>query len=328
MLRFGSITTAARVSFLPLRALQRHSACTIPRSTVRSLTTRSRSTIPRMGQEDHASALQNLLQRVSEIDAEITNTIPTTTGHKQNIQICRGYVDTQGYGLQNLQHLRNSLQESTAYQVMPEIASDVIHLAVVPQHGGGEIYVFNDNAFITWGVEELQADEFLRFIRGSEKRFAHVETVRMEYTVDEDELTDVKGDTILLNPYTTSPALAKAAFSYGLAHSLKLSGFETLLTQCLSDVEHLPLRIMADIAEPLNTHEAKLNIGRILQVQQRWAFYSGFADTANVYWARPELKECYDKILLNQDMKSRIAAVNTKLAYLSQLATALGSMTK
>ncbi|KAG0171777.1 hypothetical protein DFQ30_000384 [Apophysomyces sp. BC1015] len=267
-----------------------------------------------MGQKDEAGALQSLLKRVMEIDAEITNTVPPTE-YNHNTQKCRAYCTAEEYDLPKLEEL---LKQSTAYQSMPSITPDALHLAVVPERGGGEVFVFSNGTFVAWGVQQSQTDEFFRdcvrgLQSGVELRPIRIETENMEYTVDEDEMTDMKGDMILLNPHIPSPTLAKVAFSYGLARSTKLSALESLMEEHLSAMKRIPMLLMDDRPITMGRREIKMKLGELLHFRQQWVSWEGSLDEADFYWARPELKDCYNKVLRNTDVRPRIAVLNRKL---------------
>lgn len=72
---------------------------------------------------------------------------------------------------------------------MPLIAADMIHIEVVDH--GGEIFAFSNGTYVTWGVQDAKADEFLNeCIRVSSVQvnpIAEIETEDAEFVLDTDE---------------------------------------------------------------------------------------------------------------------------------------------
>lgn len=75
---------------------------------------------------------------------------------------------------------------------MPVVTSDLVHVEVSPDLGGGEIFVFTNGTFVSWGVQDAQVQVFMKnCIRGTAPvelfPAAEIESEDAEFTFDADE---------------------------------------------------------------------------------------------------------------------------------------------
>ncbi|KAG1441621.1 hypothetical protein G6F56_011395 [Rhizopus delemar] len=201
-----------------------------------------------------------------EIDADITNT-PLPQEYKPNTQLCKAYTTSDFYHLDRLQYL---LSKQSEFRATDELkANDMLH--IVDQEKGGEIFAFSNGSLSFWGLEISQQEKFLGYIRDSQEVKVSEKSESVEFTVDEDEVTDMKGDVILLNPYNIQ--LSKLAFSYGLGRAAKVASVE-------ADFDGLMLH-MSDDTQLLS----KTVYSRFFKNAQ-----DGFLGTAELNWSKAELK--------------------------------------
>ncbi|KAK4514169.1 inc metabolism membrane protein [Mucor velutinosus] len=99
---------------------------------------------------------------------------------------------------------------------------DMLHISNA--QSGGDVYLFSNGTVVFWGSDQGKQAGFLHFIRQQQSTSKAVESKEVvEYTIDEDEVTDMKGDIVILDPYIPSVDLSKNAFSHGLGRAAKLS---------------------------------------------------------------------------------------------------------
>ncbi|CEP19560.1 hypothetical protein [Parasitella parasitica] len=137
-----------------------------------------------------------------------------------------------------------------------------------------------------------------------------------EYTIDEDEATDMKGDIMILNPYFPSIELSKIAFSYGLGRAAKLNSIERCIEDYLSDISSIPGDLCnADYKD--GKWSNRLLIGKLMFIQQRMIKGSrdGLLGTTDFHWAKPELEGYVNKISDKFDVVARIAILNKQIEY-------------
>ncbi|KAI9021450.1 hypothetical protein CLU79DRAFT_835691 [Phycomyces nitens] len=243
--------------------------------------------IRRLWKENDSGSLQNLLQKVNEIDSEFTEIFEP---FKPLTQTCKAYCTADAY---QIALLKQMVADSSVYNLMPEMTDDMLHISVGPSNGGGEIFVYKDGTFATWAVNDETSQQFLdSFIRSRvEVRPKYeIETESIKFVVDEDEQTNIRGDLILLNPYSPSPQLAKAAFSLALGRATRLSTIESSVDKYLGSIEDIPSKLAKGKYWSFSK-ESRVKQGQLMCLYQQLGMHSdGFLDTPDLQWVQPELQ--------------------------------------
>ncbi|KAJ1505482.1 hypothetical protein HMI54_005903 [Coelomomyces lativittatus] len=233
--------------------------------------------------------------------------------------------------------LTQVLSKTPEFKLLPELASDVLHVQArltptedqAHHEGEGELFVFKDGSFVTWGRGHLIGHQFYQSILTKDhvQILPHksLEIEEMEYIEDVAENTSLTGDTILIGQ-TPSPALSKLAFSHGLSRSTKVAVLEHVLEGYLNSTRHVPMKLASGQPLKLSRSEILVKIGEVLSVRALLNL-SGTAesllDTPEYYWSRPQLEEYYNKVSKWLDIKPRIAVLNQKLDYAAEFAEVL-----
>lgn len=194
----------------------------------------------------------------------------------------------------------------------------------------GEFFVFRGGCFVAWGTTEAENEKFLNDIikaPGAEVgTYDKYETEEMDWVVNYNEQTTLQNDTIIIGPSPPAP-LSKLAFSHGLARSAKLGILEVLLDNYLNSTRYIPHVLSTGRAVPLTRREVMRKLGDLMILRAMLNLNSSSAesllDTPDYYWSKPQLEEYYNRITRCLDVKPRIAVLNQKLDYASELAALL-----
>ncbi|OAD74991.1 hypothetical protein PHYBLDRAFT_67758 [Phycomyces blakesleeanus NRRL 1555(-)] len=246
--------------------------------------------------ENDSGALQNLLEKVNEIENEFTEIFQP---FKPLTHTCKAYCTADAYQI-NL--LKPMVADSPIYSLVPEIADDMLHISVGATSGGGEIFVCADGTFTTWAVSDQTSQHFLdNFVRSAVeiRSKSTIETEIINFVVDEDELTNVKGDLILLNPYSPSPQFSKAAFSLALGRAAKLSTFESSMDKYLASIEDIPIKLANGERALSSSKESRVLEAKLMCLHQQLGMNAtdGFLETPDFQWTQPELQDYCSKII-------------------------------
>ncbi|CAO3630734.1 unnamed protein product [Mucor hiemalis] len=258
-----------------------------------------------IGTEKDTGALQDLLRRVMEIDAQITNT--AVVNFKPKTQICTGYCVADAL---DLHEITSKLSSSSDFHVTNTHSfSNMIH--ILDQAHGGDVYLFSNGTFVCWGLDQLQQEKILNYC-GERSPMIGTTFESMEYIIDEDEVTDIKGDVILLNPHVPSIELSKVAFSFSLGRAAKLASIEKSLEDYLTMIDAI---LFENEKNLLST--GRPSTTQLLRIRQRMMKGSrdGFLGTSDFHWTRPELQGYVDKISTTFDVQTRIQILNKKMEY-------------
>ncbi|KAI8637384.1 hypothetical protein BD408DRAFT_424576 [Parasitella parasitica] len=268
----------------------------------------SQKNFRQVGIEKDAGALQDLLRRVMEVDADITKT--PVAGFSPKTQSCIAYCLADEFSLEVI-----SRKFPFGEYVVTNTYDDMLHISNTVL--GGDIHMFNNGIVSFWGFDQTNQDKFLNNFRKHENAVCFTEAKETaEYAIDEDEVTDMKGDVMILNPHIPPINLSKIAFSYGLGRAAKLNSIEHSLKDYLAEINGIPDDFCnAECTDGRLSN--RLLTGKLLCIQQRMVKGSrdGLLGTSDFHWARPELKGYVDKISARFDVAARIAILNKLIEY-------------
>ncbi|ORX36700.1 hypothetical protein BD324DRAFT_626869 [Kockovaella imperatae] len=209
----------------------------------------------------------------------------------------------------------------------------------------GEVWVFNSGNFVTWGLTEEEGKAFLTDV--IRRRSANIEVQRlpereyeveeMDFIVDPDAQTDIRGNLILLgapptlSSFPDSPKLAallaRYTLSLSLSRSSSLSVLEGRLEDHIASVSYLPRALERSGAQPMQRREVIRKLGELMTLRMAvntWG--GGLEDTPDIYWAEPQLEEYFDWIATEFEIKERIETFNKKCDYAQEIQSTLRAL--
>ncbi|KAI7900595.1 uncharacterized protein BX663DRAFT_150713 [Cokeromyces recurvatus] len=259
-----------------------------------------------------------------EIESRITNSKTMITAECKPIHVikqCKAFCLSDHFHLSTITSRLNN-NTNDGFKVKPTNSSLLLH--ILDNQYGGEIYIFDNGTLTCWGIEQDRQEIFLNnYIRSLTPNNQVEESIEVaEYTIDEDEITDMKNGTILLNPDLPQIQLSKIAFSYGLGRAAKLTSIEANLDAYLSKMNE---KILTDNNEKRiddKNYTALSIIKDYLFVRHRVIQNSqdGFlGTTSKFHWEKKELEECVRKVSYRFDIDARITILNKKLDYAKEI---------
>ncbi|PWZ02497.1 hypothetical protein BCV70DRAFT_196739 [Testicularia cyperi] len=126
-------------------------------------------------------------------------------------------------------------------------------------------------------------------------------------------------------PYTSfgtewTPALARLAFSQGLARSARLSVQESSLSRFLTTVSSIPSQLETVGKVPLSRTSVIKHMGTLLRLRQTANLdRDNFYDEPEVYWENSRLEDHYRSICHELDISQRFETLNEKLDHCENL---------
>ncbi|ANB14041.1 hypothetical protein AWJ20_4997 [Sugiyamaella lignohabitans] len=134
------------------------------------------------------------------------------------------------------------------------------------------------------------------------------------------------GDVIYIRGETSMARLLdKAAFSSGLARNTKLAALEISLDNYIKSIKELSDNLATGRKIELRGSEVLQITGKLLQIRGHLNLYSELIETPDLYWSEPQLEQLYSLISRKLDVSPRIAILNKRLDYASELAGILKS---
>jgi len=185
-----------------------------------------------------------------------------------------------------------------------------------------------DGTIVTWGLTEEDNLRLLDQIKPAEiEPYRDIEEEELEYIQDDQLRTGVMGDTVLLGHEEDAEGIiyAKLAFSNGIARSTKLAVLEEQLESYLDSTREIPRILARGKKLPWGRAKTMQKVGELLAFRGELNLHSELVETPDLYWAKPQLEEYYNRISRRLDIAVRITILNQKLDYANELAAFLRS---
>ncbi|TFK75233.1 hypothetical protein BDN72DRAFT_892574 [Pluteus cervinus] len=207
----------------------------------------------------------------------------------------------------------------------------------------GEIFVFSNGSFVSWGLGETEARKFFAEVlaRAPGLQVAPLkepETEELEFVVDPIEATRLQGDLIILGQAGEDPLqqnlppmvfpqetlLARYAFSQALSRSTALSGLETSLDDYLTSMALLPHSLTENGKPGMGRTALIKKLGELMKFRQGLNLNrENFSDVPDFYWTKPELEKHFKSLSDALEVKARAMSVNDKITYAAEAQSVL-----
>ncbi|KAK9383094.1 uncharacterized protein V2V93DRAFT_364232 [Kockiozyma suomiensis] len=243
------------------------------------------------------------------------------------------------YELPKVIELFHQLGHLQAEMLLPQEAA----YCPYPMSNGhkADTFVLTNGSIVTFGMTELDTIKLADELRTAEIRpYAVRESEDMDYIELPDEESGsekVEESDIIRNINKRSymdgemiiirgqeQLLDKVAFASGLARSTKLAVIEEGLEKYLESVRDITDRLATGRKLPVHDgREVLKKTGELLALRGNLNLYSELTETPDLYWSEPELETIYRAVSKNLDIAPRIAILNKKLDYVSEVVSIL-----
>ncbi|KAF9267741.1 hypothetical protein L218DRAFT_854520 [Marasmius fiardii PR-910] len=212
----------------------------------------------------------------------------------------------------------------------------------------GEVFVFGNGSFVCWGLEEEDAEKFVKEVLGRVGGGFQVgplkvpEMEELEFVMDPSEETRIQGDLIILGkasppssddilppdlPPMALPQetlLARYAFSQALSRSTALSALEVSLNDYLSSMALLPHSLEETGKPGMGRKQLIMKLGELMKFRQGLNLNKeNFSDVPDFYWEEPELERHFKAMSDALEINSRTDSVNEKITYAAEVQSVL-----
>lgn len=183
---------------------------------------------------------------------------------------------------------------------------------------------------VTWGLSDEENLRLLDQIKPAQREpYRDIEDEELNYIQDSQLRTGLTGETIIIgyeqDSADSSTLYAKLAFSNGIARSTKLAVLEEQLETYLDSTREIPRILARGNKLPWGRSKTLQKVGELLAFRGELNLHSELTETPDLYWAKPQLEEYYNRISRTLDVPVRITILNKKLDYANELAATLRS---
>lgn len=120
----------------------------------------------------------------------------------------------------------------------------------------------------------------------------------------------IRGDVIYLS---TDSALERLAYSYAIAQSVKLDGFEDQVSKAITVVKDIPGKIVKSGEVGMTSKELNQRIGELYIHRSNLNLHSDILDTPNCLWDLDVVSAVYRLCRKYQDIEKRLQILNHRL---------------
>ena len=181
-----------------------------------------------------------------------------------------------------------------------------------------DIFIFAYGCIVFWSSSpevEKQILKNLSVFEVSPAARQEMDTLRFE--IDPEEHSPLmQNDRITL---TSDNMMERAAVSYGLSQSVKLSFFEFTAQTVTGEIEKYPQQLAAHGKIFLSRKEIARKMGKIFLVRSSINLHTDLLDTPEFFWDYPEYESFYKMATKDLDVSQRTEVLNKRLDMIQEL---------
>ncbi|MES2199084.1 MAG: RMD1 family protein [Chlamydiota bacterium] len=203
-----------------------------------------------------------------------------------------------------------------------QLFKDVVHFEVKENNTTkGDVFYFSYGVVVCWGLNDLEESLFLSYATPYEKHPSH-KTERDDFSYVYGDAMKIVEDEITLQD---THVLTKLAISHGLAQSVKLTIFEALIQETITQTKYLPKELAGSGKISLSRKEMSKKMGEIFINRNFINLHADILDIPEFFWNYPELEPFYKMSAHYLDISKRVDTLNKRLSVVHELFEILSS---
>ncbi len=203
-----------------------------------------------------------------------------------------------------------------------QLFKDVIHFEVKENNTAkGDVFYFSYGVLVSWGLNDMEEALFLSYAKPFEKHPSH-KTERDDFSYIYGDTSKIVEDEITLQD---THVLTKLAISHGLAQSVKLTIFEALIQETITQTKYLPKELAGSGKISLSRKEMSKKMGEIFINRNFINLHADILDIPEFFWNYPELEHFYKMSAHYVDISKRVDTLNKRLSVVHELFEILSS---
>jgi uncharacterized Rmd1/YagE family protein len=227
---------------------------------------------------------------------------------------CNAYCTADTY-------LIKPLYEFLRTKYRANVTRDVIHIEVPHEERVGDFFFFPYGVAISWGLDKTVDRRLLDEIQEFENEPGSEFEID-EFTFVYGETAKVVDDEIILPNRET---LTKLAISHGLAQSVELAAFETVIQNAFNKTSVIPRDLAKKGKISLSRNEIRRKMGELFIERSSINLHADVLDLPEFFWDYPELEPYYQMIANYLEIQTRVEVLNHRLDIMHELYEVLGN---
>lgn len=182
-----------------------------------------------------------------------------------------------------------------------------------------ELFIFQWGVVVMWGFLEKEEQRFLTELARFEKEKLADEDVEVEefnYYITQSYQPRIYNDFFALRDHNY---LIKLSISHAIAQSAKVSLFEELVDNTISDTQDFPVMIAECGKINMSHEEIMKSIGELFILRININLHGSVLDSPELMWSEPQLEPIYQATRGYLEIEQRVTLLNARLVVISDL---------
>lgn len=182
-----------------------------------------------------------------------------------------------------------------------------------------EIFAFQYGVVVLWGFLEKEEHRFLGELARFEKEKLADEDVQVEefnYYITQSYQPRIYNDFFSLKD---NNHMVKLSISHAIAQSVKISLFEEIVDNTITDTQDFPKEIAETGKISMNHKDVMRSIGELFILRISINLHGSVLDSPELMWAEPQLEPTYQATRGYLEIEQRVNLLNARLEVISDL---------
>ncbi len=237
---------------------------------------------------------------------------------ESHVKRCVAYCTATSYNLKGLQDALKARYKASLFR-------DVVHFDLSDSGGFSEdvkdIFCFPYGVVVMWGLNVEEEQEFLILLKDYQNVPQEIyECDLMSFTFGNE--ARIVEEVIEL---PDTDVLSRLAISHGLAQSVRLATFESLIQKTIDKTKNIPEQLAARGKITLSKKEIRKKMGELFLERSSINLHFDILDVPEYFWDHSELEPLYVMIANHLDLETRVEVLNQRLDIVHDLFEMLGN---
>ncbi|MCE5294765.1 MAG: RMD1 family protein [Chlamydiales bacterium] len=217
------------------------------------------------------------------------------------------------------------LQDALKARYTTNLFRDVVHFELGSSSGHSDdpkdVFCFPYGVVVMWGLNVEEEQEVLIQLKEFQTNTQEIyECELMSFIFGSNACIE---EEVIELPDTD--VLSRLAVSHGLAQSVRLATFETLIQKTIDKTKHIPEQLAARGKIPLSKKEIRKKMGELFLERSSVNLHFDILDTPEFFWDHSDLEPLYIMIANHLDLETRVEVLNQRLDIVHDLFEMLGN---
>ncbi len=245
------------------------------------------------------------------------DTPPRTKPDSMSSERCVSYSTAHAYDVKGI---ARSLQSESSVSFFRDVI--FVNLLKDAHDTIKGYFCFPYGALVMWGIKEDEEASILEKLKPFElERTETIEKEIMGFSIGARKTAIIDDQIVLASPHIS----LCLALSHGMAQSVKLSFFESVVKKSIDTTKYIPEHLSRRGTVPLSKREIGKKMGELFLERSSINLHLELLDQPEYFWDHPELEPIYSMIANHLELEGRLDVINKRLDIIHDLLEMLGN---